>query len=103
MLRLEKGDSAPFFRYPLEDFRHPLKMSLPPPGRNPENAPGMYVKIQIFTYINVYPVFRHFAEYFEIIRKNSDLFLTKNAFSSKDIFIYHSGELGKCQEFQFIT
>ena len=23
-------------------FRHPLKMSLPPPGRNPETAPGHY-------------------------------------------------------------
>ena len=29
-----------FFRHPLGDFRHPLKISLPPPGRNPETAPG---------------------------------------------------------------
>ena len=29
-------DSAQFFRHLLRDFRHPLKMSLPPPGRNPD-------------------------------------------------------------------
>ena len=28
-----KGDSAQF-------FRHPLKITLPPPGRNPETAPA---------------------------------------------------------------
>ena len=27
------------FRHPLEDYRHPLKISLPPPGKNPETAP----------------------------------------------------------------
>ena len=30
--RREKGDSKQF-------FRHPLKISLPPPARNPETAP----------------------------------------------------------------
>ena len=34
-----EGGSAQIFRYPLGDFRHPLKITLPPPGRNPENAP----------------------------------------------------------------
>ena len=34
-----KGGSAQFFRHPLGDFRHPLKISLPPPGSNPETAP----------------------------------------------------------------
>ena len=34
-----KGVSAQFFRHTLGDFRHPLKITLPPPGRNPENAP----------------------------------------------------------------
>ena len=29
------------FRHPLGDFRHPLKISLPPPGRNPETATGI--------------------------------------------------------------
>ena len=29
-----KGGSAQFFRHPLGDFRHPLKISLPPPGRD---------------------------------------------------------------------
>ena len=33
-----EGGSAPFFRHPLGDFRHLLKVTLPPPGRNPENA-----------------------------------------------------------------
>ena len=27
------------FRHPLGDFRHPLKIFLPPPARNPETAP----------------------------------------------------------------
>ena len=34
-----EGGGAQFFRHPLEDFRHSLKITLPPPGRNPENAP----------------------------------------------------------------
>ena len=33
-----KGGSTKFFRHPLGDFRHPLKITLPPPGRNPETA-----------------------------------------------------------------
>ena len=35
-----KGSRAQFVRHPLGDFRHPLKFTLPPPGRNPETAPG---------------------------------------------------------------
>ena len=34
-----EGGSAQFVRHPLGDFRHPLKITLPPPGRNPENTP----------------------------------------------------------------
>ena len=34
-----KGGSAQFFRHTLGDFRHPLKITLPPAGRNPETAP----------------------------------------------------------------
>ena len=33
------GGSAQFFRHPLRDFPHTLQITLPPPGRNPENAP----------------------------------------------------------------
>ena len=38
-------------RHPLEDFRHPLKISLPPPGRNPETVPVNipYNKLQDYT------------------------------------------------------
>ena len=37
-----KGGSAQFFRHPLGDLRHPLKITnnLPPPERNPKTAPG---------------------------------------------------------------
>ena len=38
------GCSAQFFRHPLRDFRHTLKITLPPPGRNLENAPDSLVK-----------------------------------------------------------
>ena len=34
-----KRGSAQLFHHPLGDIRHPLKITLPPPGRNPENAP----------------------------------------------------------------
>ena len=34
-------DSEQLFRHPLGDFRHPLKISLPPHGRNPEIAPDL--------------------------------------------------------------
>ena len=39
-----EGGGAQFFRHPLGDFFHPLKITLPPPGRNPENAPVCYVR-----------------------------------------------------------
>ena len=37
-----KGGSAQFFPNPLGDFRHLLKITLPPSVRNPETAPGFY-------------------------------------------------------------
>ena len=36
-----KGTARNFFCHPLGDFSHPLKISLPPHGRNPESAPAM--------------------------------------------------------------
>ena len=33
-----KDVARDLFRHPLGDFCHPLKISLPPPGRNPETA-----------------------------------------------------------------
>ena len=34
-----EGGSAKFFCHPLGDFRRPMKITLPPPVRNPENPP----------------------------------------------------------------
>ena len=34
-----EGGSAKFFRHPLWDFQHLLKIFLPPPGKNGETAP----------------------------------------------------------------
>ena len=36
-----KGIARNFFATPRGDFHHPLKISLPPPGRNPETAPAL--------------------------------------------------------------
>ena len=41
MSNAEEG-SAQFFRHPMGDFRHPLKITLPSLGRNPENTPVSY-------------------------------------------------------------
>ena len=40
-----KGVALNFFRQPLGDFRHPLKITLPSPGRNPETAPALGSKL----------------------------------------------------------
>ena len=36
------------FGHPLGDFRHPLKISLPPLGRNPETAPVWILRLWTF-------------------------------------------------------
>ena len=36
-----KGVPRNLFPHPLGHFRHPLKISLPPPGRNPESVPDI--------------------------------------------------------------
>ena len=46
-----EGVSAQFFRHPLGDFRHPLKIILPPPGRNPENAPVKTDSVVVLYYL----------------------------------------------------
>ena len=38
----DEGGSAQFFRHPLGEFRQPLKITLQPPERNPENAPDLH-------------------------------------------------------------
>ena len=50
MLRKKgNGVSAQFFRHPLGDFRHPLKISLPSPGRNPETTPDLIILLYLFS------------------------------------------------------
>ena len=41
----ERRVASNFFATTLGDFRHPLKITLPPPGRNPETAPVAKVVI----------------------------------------------------------
>ena len=45
--RWENGDSTQFFSHPLGNFCHPLEISLPPPGRNPETAPDCVEQVYL--------------------------------------------------------
>ena len=38
-----KAKNAKGKRGSAQFFRHPLKITLPPPGRNPETAPDIYI------------------------------------------------------------